>query len=196
MSYRGKDSGYVVVSFGHLQWLHYRWRWGTCHFRLGDSSWHWIIGSTYRDKGCLIMWNWFHWLTGLSALCYTHQPLFYATATLCSSYMHSHFNHIYMYILPQSAWLTGVCMYWLEAISKHFTVRLYSPVWKLCIRILWLFTQWFKRYKDRTYWVKICSAGTWGGSQETYYRSSGCIYGRADGHSVGLAEGKGCSYVL
>uniref|UniRef100_A0A673YCR9 Ig-like domain-containing protein n=1 Tax=Salmo trutta TaxID=8032 RepID=A0A673YCR9_SALTR len=26
------------------------------------------------------------------------QPLFYTTATLCLSYMHSHFNHIYMYI--------------------------------------------------------------------------------------------------
>jgi hypothetical protein len=45
-----------------------------------------------------------HWLAGLSALCpTTHQPLFHTTATLCSSYMHSHFNHIYMYILPQSA---------------------------------------------------------------------------------------------
>jgi hypothetical protein len=38
------------------------------------------------------------------------QPLFYAAATFCLSYMHSHFNHIYMYILPQSAWLTGTCM--------------------------------------------------------------------------------------
>ncbi|CDQ82911.1 unnamed protein product [Oncorhynchus mykiss] len=25
------------------------------------------------------------------------EPLFYAAATLCSSYMHSHFNHTYMY---------------------------------------------------------------------------------------------------
>jgi hypothetical protein len=41
------------------------------------------------------------WLPGRSALCPAHQPLFYATAPLCSSYMHSHFNHIY--ILPQSA---------------------------------------------------------------------------------------------
>ena len=53
-----------------------------------------------------------HWLTGRCALCpATHQPLFYATATLCLSYMHSHFNHIYMYILPQSARLTGACMW-------------------------------------------------------------------------------------
>ena len=27
----------------------------------------------------------------------------------------------------------------------------------------------------------------WGGSQETYHRSSGCIYGGADGHTVALA---------
>ena len=43
-----------------------------------------------------------HWLTGLSALCpTTRQPLFYATATICSSYMYSHINHTHMYILPQ-----------------------------------------------------------------------------------------------
>ena len=35
-------------------------------------------------------------------------PLF-TLLLLCLPYMHSHFNHIYMYILPQSAWLTGVC---------------------------------------------------------------------------------------
>jgi hypothetical protein len=62
-----------------------------------------------------------HWLTGhcvpppaQSALCpTTHhapEPSFYATATLCSSYMHSHFNHIYMYILPQIS-LTNRCLY-------------------------------------------------------------------------------------
>ena len=36
--------------------------------------------------------------------------VFYATATLCLSYMHSHFNHIYMYILPQSTRLIGACI--------------------------------------------------------------------------------------
>ena len=32
---------------------------------------------------------------------------FYAAATLCLSSIHSHFNYTYMYILPQSARLTG-----------------------------------------------------------------------------------------
>ena len=31
---------------------------------------------------------------------------FYTAATLCLSYMHSHFNYIFMYILPQLARLT------------------------------------------------------------------------------------------
>ena len=52
-----------------------------------------------------------HWLIWLSALCpATHQPLFHDTATLCSSYMDSHFNHIYMYILPQIS-ATNWCLY-------------------------------------------------------------------------------------
>jgi hypothetical protein len=41
------------------------------------------------------------------------------------------------------------------------------------------------------YWVSICSAVMWGDSQETYYRSSGCIYDGADGRTVGLAVGGG-----
>jgi hypothetical protein len=28
---------------------------GICHCRLGDSSWQWIIVSTHRDMGCLIL---------------------------------------------------------------------------------------------------------------------------------------------
>ena len=59
-----------------------------------------------------------HWLTGLSAFCpTTRQPLFYATATLCSSYMHSHFNHIYMYILSQLARPTSAPAHWLTGLS-------------------------------------------------------------------------------
>lgn len=54
MSYRGKDSEYVVGCFRPPHWLHYRWRWGICHCRLEDRSWQLIIGSTYRDKGCHI----------------------------------------------------------------------------------------------------------------------------------------------
>ena len=52
---RGKNSEYVVVCFGPpVSELQVELG-GICHCRLGDSSWQLIIGSIYRDMGCLIL---------------------------------------------------------------------------------------------------------------------------------------------
>ena len=52
------------------------------------------------------------WLPGLFALCAPPQPLFYTAATLCLSYMHSHFNYTFMYIHAHtSICLTNRCLY-------------------------------------------------------------------------------------
>ena len=57
------------------------------------------------------------WLPGLFALCASPQPLFYTAATLCLSYMHSHFNYTFMYILPQMGRPTSVPAHWLTVPS-------------------------------------------------------------------------------
>ena len=52
------------------------------------------------------------WLPGLFALC--APP---AAATLCLSYMHSHFNYTFMYILPQLGRPTSAPTHWLTGLS-------------------------------------------------------------------------------
>jgi hypothetical protein len=49
------------------------------------------------------------WLPGIFALSHPPPPSF-TLLLLCLSYMHSHFNHTYMYILPKLAQLTGACI--------------------------------------------------------------------------------------
>jgi hypothetical protein len=74
------------------------------------------------------------WLARLFALCAPPpQPLFYTAATLCLSYMHSHFNYTFMYILPQVA-NQAICI-----LSRHppptnlsFTLMLLS-FYHMCI---------------------------------------------------------------
>ena len=54
-------------------------------------------------------------------------PSFYAAATLCLSYMHSHFNYTFMYIQPQLAQPTSAPAHWLTGLSAFCPAPHHPP---------------------------------------------------------------------